>query len=316
MSTVRKQPVICLMGPTASGKTEVAMRLADAHRVGLISVDSALVYRGMNIGTAKPDSDLLRRYPHDLIDIRDPEDTYSAGDFVRDANRHIDALHAEGRVPLLVGGTMMYFRALVDGMADLPAADKSIRADIDAAAMRRGWPALHADLLAIDPLSANRIKPRDGQRIQRALEVYRISGRCLSDWQAETAPGRHHFTKLALLPEPRAELHARIAARLDTMLESGFIDEIKLLMERPDLTKDHASMRAVGYRQFWAHLAGDVSFDAARATALAATRQLAKRQLTWLRNETALQSLNPLETDAPVAISRHLQSLLNAQACG
>jgi tRNA dimethylallyltransferase len=302
------QPVICLMGPTASGKTDIAIRLAGSFPLDLVSVDSALVYRGMDIGTAKPDADLLRRYPHRLIDLRDPEQSYSAGEFVRDAVAEIDAIHAEGRVPLLVGGTMMYFRSLIDGLASLPEADMSVRAAIDEEAARRGWPAMHQQLAEIDRAAAARINPNDAQRIQRGLEVFRLSGRSLSEWQAETIPTRdsHDFIKIALIPEPRAVLHARIAERLDLMLDAGFLDEMRTLMGRRGLTADHSSMRAVGYRQFWSHLQGDTGLPEARSKALAATRQLAKRQMTWLRSERDLYTLNPLETDAFAAISSHL----------
>jgi tRNA dimethylallyltransferase len=306
-----KQPVICLMGPTASGKTGIAMRLADTLPVDLVSVDSALVYRGMNIGTAKPAAELLHRYPHRLIDLRDPEETYSAGEFVRDAHMEIEAIQAHGRIPLLVGGTMMYFRSLIDGIANLPGADRSVRAAINEEAGQRGWPEMHRQLAEIDREAAAKIDPHDSQRIQRALEVYRLSGRSLSAWQADTRPGRPacDFVKIALFPEPRAVLHARIAERLDKMLSAGFIDEVRALMNRPDLTAEHGSMRAVGYRQYWSYLQDDTDPAEARAKALAATRQLAKRQLTWLRSERDLYVVNPLETDAFAAISSHLAGL-------
>ncbi len=306
---MRGQPVVCLMGPTASGKTALAMRLADEYPLDLVSVDSALVYRGMDIGTAKPGPDELRLHPHRLIDIRDPEDSYSAGDFVRDANEQVEAIQTAGRVPLLVGGTMMYFRALIDGIASLPAADPSIRAVIDDDAQQRGWPALHAELAQIDPATAARVNPNDAQRVQRALEVYRVSGKPLSAWQAATRPGKHNFIKLALLPEPRAALHGRIETRFDEMLDAGFIDEVKRLMKRPDLTRDHGSMRAVGYRQLWSYLSGETGLDEVRSMAVAATRQLAKRQLTWLRSERDVYSVNPLEIDAHGAISSYLEGV-------
>jgi tRNA dimethylallyltransferase len=296
------------MGPTASGKTEVAIRLADDYPVDLVSVDSALIYRGMDIGTAKPTPDVLQQYPHALVDIRDPEDPYSAGDFVRDAQVEIDAAHAAGRLPLLVGGTMLYFRSLVHGIAELPEADAGARAAIDEEALARGWPSLHADLAKIDPATAARISPNDSQRIQRALEVYRVSGRSLTDWHETGRPTRadYRFIKVALIPEPRGTLHERIEARLDQMLGAGFIDEVRGLMQRESLTAQHPSMRAVGYRQIWAHLAGETSLEEARERALAATRQLAKRQLTWLRSEDNLTVLDPLETDAASAISENL----------
>jgi tRNA dimethylallyltransferase len=306
---VRDKPVICLMGPTASGKTEVALRLADTFAADLISVDSALVYRHMNIGTAKPDSDTLRDYPHALVDIRDPEEAYSAGEFVRDATAAIAAAHERSRLPLLVGGTMMYFRALTEGIAELPDANPAVRQAIDDEAARSGWPALHARLAGIDPDAAMKINANDSQRIQRALEVYELSGRTLTAWQAATnaAPG-FSCIKLALIPEPRAALHARIEARLDRMIAAGFVDEMHALRQREGLTAGHPSMRSVGYRQFWPVIDGEIEPEAARDKALAATRQLAKRQLTWLRSERDLFAVNPLEVDAFATISDYLRS--------
>jgi tRNA dimethylallyltransferase len=298
------QTVFCLMGPTASGKTEFAVQLAEALPVDVISVDSALVYRGMDIGTAKPDSETLRRVPHRLIDIRDPVEAYSAGDFVRDASREIDSILADGRTPLLVGGTMMYFRSLIHGIANLPQADAPIRAAIDADAAEIGWPAMHQLLAQIDAPAAARINANDSQRIQRALEVYRISGKTLSDWQATDVPrpDNYAFIKIALVSESRALLHERIAARLQTMIDGGFIDEVRTLMKTPGLTPEHPSMRAVGYRQIWSHLEGNCDLQAAREKALAATRQLAKRQLTWLRSEDSLNVVDPLAADAFASI--------------
>jgi len=302
---VARQPVICLMGPTASRKTDIALQLAAAYPVDLISVDSALVYRGMDIGTAKPGADTLRQVPHRLIDIRDPEQSYSAGEFVRDACAEIDASNERGRMPLLVGGTMMYFRALTEGIAELPAGDASMRAAIDAEAAAAGWPAMHALLADVDPSAAARINPNDSQRIQRALEVYRLSGKSLSEWHAGASSGGRNetFLKVALVTDSRAVLHERIAARLQVMLEHGFIAEVEALMARPRLTAAHSSMRAVGYRQLWSHLAGNDTLESARAKALAATRQLAKRQLTWLRSERQIRFVDPLEKDAVATIS-------------
>ena len=300
------------MGPTASGKTDVAIELCRRFPFDVISVDSALVYRGMDIGTAKPDAETLRETPHRLIDIRDPEDSYSAGDFVRDANDAMEAIFESGRIPLLVGGTMMYFRSLTAGMAELPSADAELRAAIDAEAAERGWPALHDELRRVDPAAAARINPNDSQRIQRALEVYRLSGRALSAWQettsAATGPDRIGFEKLALDVEPRSRLHERIELRLERMLDAGFLDEIRRLMRRPGLRSDSPAMRAVGYRQFWAHLAGECSFDEARVMALAATRQLAKRQITWLRSEKGLISFDALDSGVTDAISVFLRA--------
>ena len=293
------------MGPTASGKTDVALRLAEEFPLDLISVDSALVYRGMDIGTAKPDVEILKRVPHRLIDIRDPEDSYSAGEFVRDARAEIDASFGRGRVPLLVGGTMMYFRALTEGIAELPEADAEIRATIDAEARAAGWPAMHARLAEVDAAAAARIEPNDSQRIQRALEVYRISGKPLSDWQAdaEVEVDENRYLKIALLAKSRAVLHERIAARLDDMVRRGFVEEVRTLMARPGLTATNPSMRAVGYRQVWAYLEGKDSLEQARHKALAATRQLAKRQSTWLRSERHVTMVDPLETGALDTIS-------------
>ena len=289
--------VFCLMGPTASGKTDVAISLCKRFPFDIISVDSALVYRGMNIGTAKPDAATLRRYPHRLVDICEPEQSYSAGEFVRDARREIDSIVAAGRLPLLVGGTMMYFRSLTEGIAELPDADPEIRAAIDRDAEKSGWPALHARLREVDPDAAERIKPNERQRIQRALEVYRVSGRPMSDWQAaaqNSAAEGLQFVKLGLQPATREILHDRIEQRLNYMLNNDFLEEVKVLYERPGLTAQHPSMRSVGYRQ------------------LAATRQLAKRQITWLRSEADLKVFDPLEANAIDAISGSLLEFLDA----
>lgn len=298
---------ILLMGPTASGKTEIAVNLCERFPCDIISVDSALVYRGMDIGTAKPDAETLRRAPHQLIDIRDPEESYSAGDFVRDANAAIRSSIQNGRIPLLAGGTMMYFRALTRGLADLPPADKDIRAEIDRDAEQRGWPALHQELARVDAETAARLKPQDSQRIQRALEVFRVSGKPISAYQKETAAsGDTKFIKIALQIEPRSLLHSRIEQRLDRMIADGFEDELIRLRARTGLHRDSPSMRAVGYRQFWAFLDGDISRSEARDRALYATRQLAKRQLTWIRSETEVYSVDPLEAGAFGSISSYL----------
>ena len=303
------------MGPTASGKTDVAVSLCKRFPIDIISVDSALVYRGMDIGTAKPDADILRRAPHRLIDIRDPEDSYSAGDFVRDAHREISEILANGRVPLLVGGTMMYFRAMTRGIADLPSANAEIRASVDADAAQIGWPAMHDRLRDVDPAAAQRIKPNDRQRIQRALEVYLSSGKALSIWQQEgTAENQMdvQFVKIALQPGARNVLHERIEKRLNLMLNNGFLDEMKVLYEREGLTSEHSSMRSVGYRQLWQHLQGQLTLDEAAAKALYATRQLAKRQITWLRSEQELTSFDPLESQTIDAISASLIEFFDA----
>ena len=302
------------MGPTASGKTEIALELAERFPLDLISVDSALVYRGMDIGTAKPDVDTLKRVPHRLINIRDPEESYSAGEFVRDARREIEASFGRGRVPLLVGGTMMYFRALTEGIAELPEADAEIRAAIDAEALAGSWPAMHAQLAEVDAAAAAKIKPNDSQRIQRALEVYRISGRPLSEWQAESGGevDDKRYLKIALLIQSRSLLHERIARRLEQMMDQGFVEEVRALMARPGLTAGHPSMRAVGYRQIWAYLEGKDSLEDARKKAQAATRQLAKRQMTWLRSEQQVTTVDPLETGALDAISAIVRDGLEA----
>ena len=302
------------MGPTASGKTDIAISLCERFPLEIISVDSAMVYRGMNIGTAKPDAATLRKTPHRLIDIREPEDGYSAGDFVRDAHTEMGSIFAAGRIPLLVGGTMMYFRALTEGIANLPAADAEIRASIDADAELLGWPAMHARLREVDPLAAERINCNDAQRIQRALEVYQASGKALSLWQQEgreqAVAGDVRFIKIALLIKTRKALHQRIEQRLKIMLNNEFLDEVKELHQRPDLTPRHSSMRSVGYRQLWAHLDAETTLEEARAKALAATRQLAKRQLTWLRSEPGLTVFDPLEAGTIDAISACLIDFL------
>jgi tRNA dimethylallyltransferase len=303
------------MGPTASGKTDVAISLCQEFPLDIISVDSALIYRGMDVGTAKPDAATLRKAPHRLIDIRDPEERYSAGDFVRDARAEMEQIFAQGRIPLLVGGTMMYFRALTGGIAELPSANDQIRATIDAEAQELGWPAMHQRLLKVDPAAANRIKPHDRQRIQRALEVFLVSGKPLSEWQETadiSASDGVYFRKIAVQPGSRKVLHERIENRLKVMLNNGFLEEVKELYQRPGLTPEHPSMRSVGYRQLWQHLDGALSLQEAGERALYATRQLAKRQITWLRSETELNTFDPLEGNTIDAISASLIEFFNA----
>jgi tRNA dimethylallyltransferase len=292
------------MGPTASGKTDFAVDLVASLPLEIVSVDSAMVYRYMNIGTAKPDAATLARAPHRLLDIRDPEERYSAGDFVRDAEREMADIHARGRVPLLVGGTMLYFRVLTEGMAALPSADPKLRAALDDEAAADGWPAMHGQLAEVDPEAAHRISPNDGQRIQRALEVWRATGKPLSAWHREQANGTHasSFVMLGLLPTDRAALHGRIADRLERMFAAGLVDEVRRLRSRPGLRRESPAMRAVGYRQVWAHLEGERTLEETAAAACAATRQLAKRQLTWLRSQTLAASVDPLERNAFAAI--------------
>ncbi len=287
----RRPVVLLLMGPTASGKTELAIGLRRRLPVDLVSVDSALVYRGMDIGTAKPRPDVLAEHPHALVDICDPAETYSAGRFLQDARREIGRIHAAGRVPLLVGGTMLYFRALQRGMADLPKADPEIRSAIDARAGREGWPALHRELAEADPTAAARIEPTDAQRIQRALEVFLLTGEPLSRLQSQVegqAP-QWRFVKIGLWPEDRKALRDRIGHRFGAMMEAGFDREVEQLKRRPDLGPDLPAMRAVGYRQIWSWLDGEISRDQAVASAVTATARLAKRQLTWMRSEEDLR---------------------------
>jgi tRNA dimethylallyltransferase len=278
---------ICLMGPTACGKTRVAVALAQQLPVDIISVDSALVYRGLDIGSGKPDAATRALAPHRLIDIRDPAEPYSAADFRADALREINDILGKGRIPLLVGGTMLYFKALRDGLSDMPSADPDVRARINELAEREGWGAVHQRLQAVDPRAAARIHPNDPQRLQRALEVYEVSGRPLSEFHAEKPAGAAAdlpctLTFIAMLPE-RAALHAVIAQRFHQMLEMGFIDEVSSLRKRGDLHVDMPAIRSVGYRQVWEFLDGKYDYATMVEKGIAATRQLAKRQYTWLR---------------------------------
>jgi tRNA dimethylallyltransferase len=286
---------IALMGPTASGKTALAADWAEALGTEVVSVDSALVYRGLDIGAAKPDAALLARAPHRLLDIRDPHEIYSAADFARDALAAMRDLAGSGRVPLLVGGTGLYFRALLDGLSDMPEADPALRRELQREADARGWPALHAELAAVDPAAGARIHANDPQRITRALEVHRLSGRPISDWQqaSRRRPFPFRVLRLVLAPADRGLLHERIEHRFDAMLEQGFLDEVRRLKADPRLHPDLPSMRAVGYRQAWRHLDGAIDARTFRDEAIAATRQLAKRQLTWLRGEADARWLDP-----------------------
>lgn len=279
-------PAVFLMGPTAAGKTDLAVALGELFPFEIISVDSALIYRGMDIGTAKPEPEVLARAPHHLIDIVDPAQSYSAADFRQDALTLMADITARGRIPLLVGGTMMYFKVLKDGMASMPPADAAVRQRLLDSARDHGWPYLHQQLASVDPEAAERIKPTDSQRLQRALEVYELTGKPLSQWhreqKAQSLPYR--VTSLALAPVDRAILHERIALRFVRMLEEGFLDEVKSLYARPDLTTSLPSVRSVGYRQAWSYLDGELSYDDMVERGIIATRQLAKRQLTWLRS--------------------------------
>jgi len=301
---------VCLAGPTASGKTALALAFAREQPLEIISVDSVLIYRGMDIGTAKPSLIERATVPHHLIDILDPGETYSAARFVTDATRLIAEIKARGRLPLLVGGTMLYFKALREGLDAMPAADAEIRADIDRQAAERGWPALHAELAAIDPVTAARLAPADAQRIQRALEVWRISGQPLSWLQQRASAGNatlpnQSFPLVSLEPADRGWLHLRIGQRFDAMLAGGLVDEVRRLRSRNDLNTDLPSLRSVGYRQIWHSLERS---DAAppREAAIAATRQLAKRQLTWLR---AMSQRVVVPCDAENALQQGLLAL-------
>jgi tRNA dimethylallyltransferase len=291
----RRPLAIFLMGPTASGKTALALQLAEHFPLDLISVDSALVYRGLDIGAAKPDAATLAQFPHRLIDIRDPAQPYSAAEFSADALREMAAIVANRRIPLLVGGTGLYFRALQYGLSNLPTADPAVRAQITDEARVLGWTALHARLAELDPAAAVRIRAGDAQRIQRALEVIALSGKPLSAQQGGP-PQRFEYRvlKLALIPADRATLHARIAQRMDAMLVQGFLAEVERLRARGDLHADLPALRAVGYRQAWQHLHGEFDARQLRDRAIFATRQLAKRQLTWLRSELDARALDPL----------------------
>lgn len=281
-------PVICLAGPTASGKSASTLAIAGRWPVEIIVVDSATIYRGMDIGTAKPSRAEQARVPHHLLDIRDPAETYSAAEFHRDANRLIPQIIARGRYPLLCGGTMLYYKALREGLSLLPEADPTVRAQIDREAREQGWPAMHRQLAGYDAETAARLKPNDSQRLQRAIEIYRVSGRTMSDWLKQPRPeaaAPFSFVTLSLEPSDRLALHARIAGRYQAMIEAGLVEEVDALHVRPDLHTGLPSVRCVGYRQLWDYLDGKTTLDEGIARAIAATRQLAKRQLTWLRSQ-------------------------------
>ncbi len=287
------------MGPTAAGKTDLAVSLVERLDCDIISVDSAMIYRAMDIGTAKPDAQTLARAPHRLIDFLDPAEAYSAAAFRQDALREIDDIIAAGRTPLLAGGTMLYYRALQYGMSELPSADPDIREQLEAEARRSGWEALHERLAQVDPQAAQRIHPNDPQRLQRALEVYAITGRPMSEHWAEQRKQAfpHPLVKLVVAPAERSVLHERIERRFQQMLQQGFIEEVERLYRRGDLHLDKPSMRCVGYRQVWQYLAGELEFEQMVERAIIATRQLAKRQYTWLRSEAGTHWLDAMDAN-------------------
>ena len=301
---------IFLMGPTASGKTDLAIRLRQTLPVDVISVDSALIYRGMDIGTAKPTTDELALAPHRLIDIRDPSESYSAADFRTDALKEMAEIVANGRIPLLVGGTMLYFKALLEGLSPLPAADLEVRAQIEEDAQQLGWQALHDQLMAVDPVAAARIHPNDPQRLSRALEVYRISGKSLTELtQVQGEPLPYDVQQFAIAPQERSVLHQRIEQRFHKMMDQGLVDEVNRLYQRGDLTPDLPSIRCVGYRQVWDFIDGQYDRDEAIFRGVCATRQLAKRQITWLRGWGNLTWLDSHNTDIA------LQTVTNSVSC-
>lgn len=297
-ASTQKSDVICLMGPTASGKTALAIELVKRGGFQIISVDSAQVYTGMDIGSGKPDTSVLEQAPHRLIDIRDPADAYSASQFRSDAMEHVQEILDAGDMPLLVGGTMLYFKTLRDGMANMPTANPQIRAEIEQLAQRSGWDAVHEELAKVDPEAAKRIHPNDPQRLQRALEVYKVSGKTLTDHHLEERQQSNTDNELpfnlnffAIQPSERSVLHNKIEARFTEMLNLGLVDEVELLYQRADLNINLPSIKSVGYRQVWQYLAGELNYEEMVERGIIATRQLAKRQLTWLRSWEGLESL-------------------------
>lgn len=309
-------PLLFLMGPTAAGKTAAAARLVQQFPFDIVSADSALVYQGMDIGTAKPTARELVEAPHRLIDRVPPTARYSAGQFRADALNAIDEIRGAGRLPLVVGGTLLYFRALERGLAQLPRADPGLRAKLDAQAAQVGWPHMHRELAAVDPAAAGRIHPHDAQRIQRALEVFQLTGRPISELQRAAAKQTARFLiyKVAWCP-PRDVLYTRCEKRLNDMIEKGFLDELRALREVRGLTREHPAMRAVGYRQFWDFLDGGSDFETARRRALTATRRLAKRQLTWLRHQNGVVWLDPQQGSAYNRLKQIAQRVVQASRC-
>jgi tRNA dimethylallyltransferase len=306
-------PALFILGPTASGKTALAMQLADQFPVELISVDSAQVFRDMNIGTAKPDAATLAQYPHHLIDLISPEESYSAARFCGDALRVMGEITARGKIPLLVGGTMLYYKALTEGLADMPKADAGIRAAIDAEAAIHGWPHMHAELEKVDPASAARLKPNDAQRIQRALEVVRLTGKTMAEIYAtqEKQPFPYRRLTIALMPTDRVWLHDRIAQRFDIMLAHGLVEETRALRTKYDLRADMPSMRSVGYRQVWEMLEGEIPSQELRDRGIFATRQFAKRQITWLNSLPNLALFDCMKPALAETINSNVNSFLS-----
>jgi tRNA dimethylallyltransferase len=310
---VNVKKIACLLGPTASGKTAAALAFSALHPVEIISVDSALVYRGMDIGTAKPTAEERALAPHHLIDVIDPTESYSAAQFRDDTWRLVKEIESRGRVPLLVGGTMLYYMALTRGLNDLPEADPEIRAMLDSEAARDGWPSMHARLMSVDPETAARLAPNDSQRIQRALEVWMLSGRAMSSILKDPKNVRestHEFVPIALEPSDRSVLHGRIERRFDQMLEAGFIGEVETLRARGDLNKSMPSMRCVGYRQAWEYLDGETDYKTMRDKGVFATRQLCKRQLTWLRSMETRIVVDCTKDDASASVSQALDRII------
>ncbi len=307
---IEKRLCLAIMGPTASGKSQLSMLLAEELPIEIISVDSALIYRDMDIGTAKPSSEEMEQVPHHLIDTHDAAETYSASDFVDDVKRLVDEIYARGRFPVLVGGTMMYFNALQKGMSDLPSADETVREKLQAI-WQETPEKLHQRLTEIDPESAQRIHQNDPQRLIRALEVYEVTGRTLTQFRAEPKQGLPDFQliKIALIPEDRAKLHVQIKKRFMQMVEAGFLQEVKALFKRGDLNADMTSIRSVGYRQAWSFLAGEYDYEMFIDKSLVATRQLAKRQLTWLRKEENVDIIDPYQTEPAERLAKTLQIL-------
>jgi tRNA dimethylallyltransferase len=295
---------VLLLGPTASGKSALALELAQRVDLEIVTIDSAQVYRGLDIGSAKPSAAERGRLPHHLIDLRDPADPYSAAEFLRDATAAIGDIERRRRLPLVVGGTMMYARALRQGLANLPSANPAVRAQIEQEAQTLGWPALHARLQQIDPPTAQRLAPADRQRISRALEVFALSGQRLSDLQLQSTPGASGLRTVALMPADRAQLHRRIEQRFDAMLAAGFLDEVRALRARGDQKPDLPSMRSIGYRQAWEHLDQGTPAGDFREAAIAATRQLARRQLTWLRAMDDAVVIDPFAADAALKLAQ------------